>query len=124
MKKTLRVFPLLLSLLLLLGHQLVPHLHEAPVEEVCIGHAESADLGWLSLVFSLDQGAEHLEHFRQLSDSEEHLDLQQIALPAFTAVALALPPAFTSLSHHIPVRQPIACYFIARAHQLRGPPSC
>lgn len=118
------MFPLLLSLLLLLGHQLVPHLHEAPVEEVSIGKAESADLGWLSLVFSLDQGVEHLEHFRQLSNNEQQLNLQQIALPVFAAVALALPPAFTSLLHHIPVRQPLVCDFIARAHQLRGPPSC
>lgn len=124
MKKTLHVFPLLLSLLLLLGHQLVPHLHEAPAEEVSIGNSESANLGWLSLVFSLDQGAEHLEHFRQLSGSEQQPDLEQIALPAFIAVALALPTAFASLSPQFPVRPPSACDFIARAHQLRGPPSC
>ncbi len=124
MKKTLRVFPLLLSLLLLLGHQLVPHLHEAPVEEVSIGEPQSTDFGWLSLVFSLDQGAEHLEHFRQLSGNEFQPDLQQLSLPPFMSVVLPTVPAAEILPPFLPVRPNTAYDFIARAHQLRGPPSC
>lgn len=118
------MFPLLLSLLLLLGHQLVPHLHEAPVEEVSIGEPQSTQLGWLSLVFSLDQGAEHLEHYRQLSGNELQPDLQQLALPPFMALVLPAVPAVELTRPFLPVRLHTACDFIARAHQLRGPPSC
>lgn|GEM_PF-2040841 len=124
MKKTLRVFPILLSLLLLLGHQLVPHLHEDAADEMSFGRTESADFGWLSLVFGLDQGAEHLEHFRQLEGNELQPDLQNMAL--LPLMALVIPKPITRLqpASHIPFRLGTACGFIARAHQLRGPPSC
>jgi hypothetical protein len=123
-KKTLRVIPLLLSLLLLLGHQLVPHLHEAPVEEVSIGEPQSTQLGWLSLVFSLDQGAEHLEHYRQVSGNELQPDFHQLVLPPFMAMALLLPRAAKSAPPFFPFSLSTSSNFIARAHQLRGPPSC
>jgi hypothetical protein len=123
-KKTLRVLPLLLSLLLLLGHQLVPHLHEAPAEEVSIGAPQSSHLGWLSLVFSLDQGAEHLEHYRQMSGNELQPDLQELVLPSFIAMPLLLPQAAKSSPPFFPFSLSTSSNFIARAHQLRGPPSC
>lgn len=118
------MIPLLLSLLLLLGHQLVPHLHEAPVEEVSIGEPQSTQLGWLSLVFSLDQGAEHLEHYRQVSGNELQPDFHQLVLPPFMAMALLLPQAAKSAPPFFPFSLSTSSNFIARAHQLRGPPSC
>jgi hypothetical protein len=118
------VFPLLLSLLLLLGHQLVPHLHEAPVTEPSIGETETHDLGWIGLIFSLDQGAEHLEHYRQMQGNELQPDLQLLALP--TAVVPVLPalPWHCLQPLQADAHPPIPLDFIACAQLLRGPPSC
>lgn len=115
---------MLLSLLLLFGHQLVPHLHEAVADEMSIGKPESNKLGWLALVFSLDQGAEHLEHFRQISNEELAPDLAQWVLPVFALVYLDAPVFMAQQLPQIPPKLRLSLDFIAQAHQLRGPPSC
>lgn len=123
--RLLKTFCLVFALTLILGHQLVPHVH---------GHAtlhgdgffaaqHQAELPWWMQLFSLDQGAEHLEHFRQNRESaEEAFDLINMPLPFVQASLLFLAPCASVqivINEHPSL--PVSCGFAAQ-HGLRGPP--
>lgn len=123
--RLLKTFCLAFALLLVLGHQLVPHVHgHATLHADGLYAAQhQADLPWWMQLFSLDQGAEHLEHFRQNRESVgETADLFEMPLPLLPASILWLAP---TESKQITVTEhpllPVARGFAAQ-HGLRGPP--
>lgn len=122
----LKSFCLVFALLLVLGHQLVPHMHHQEVVHADGYHAMASHpaLPWWMELFSLDQGAEHLEHFRQNRESAaETADLLDIPPPLIPASILWLAP---KESVQIVVSEhpflPVARGFAAQ-HGLRGPPT-
>lgn len=123
--RLLKTFCLAFALLLVLGHQLVPHVHghAALHADGLYAAQHQADLPWWMQLFSLDQGAEHLEHFRQNRESaNETADVAYIPLPFLPASILWLAPAVG-----VPIAEanqpllPVARGFAAQ-HGLRGPP--
>jgi hypothetical protein len=123
--RLLKTFCLAFALLLVLGHQLVPHIHgHAAVHGDGLFAAQhQAELPWWMQLFSLDQGAEHLEHFRQNRESAaETADLLDIPLPLIPASILWLAPTVSiqAVCTERPLL-PVARGFAAQ-HGLRGPP--
>lgn len=111
-------------MLILLGHQMVPHAHGLETDESSISASENANTGWLGRVFSLDQGADHLEHFRPAAASESQPDLHVTVLP-HTILRVAInQPLLAVAAPLTPQVVPIPQIFIANAPLLRGPPSC
>lgn len=123
--RLLKTFSLAFSLLLVLGHQWVPHLHghAAWHGEGLYAVQHQADLPWWMQLFSLDQGAEHLEHFRQNRESAaETSDLVDMPLPVMPASILWLAPAESvQVFYTEHPLLPVARGF-AGQHGLRGPP--
>lgn len=115
---------MLFAMLLLLGHQLVPHVHEVPTAETSLSAPTITELGWLGKVFSLDQGADHLEHFRPNADTEASWDIQFVPAPQPFLDLLSGQSPLKSTTYLIPETVPIPQELIASAQSLRGPPSC
>ena len=114
---------MLFAMLLLLGHQLVPHAHDVPTAEASLTAPSTTELGWLGKVFSLDQGADHLEHFRPNADTEAAWDLQIVPCPQpFLDLLHGQSPLIINTCL-IPEVVPIPQERIASAQSLRGPPS-
>ncbi len=114
------------ALLLVLGHQLVPHIHghQGLHSPGLYATQHQPDLPWWMQLFSLDQGAEHLEHFRQNRESvAETADLLDMPLPMMSASIAWLAPA---INVQIPLTEhpllSVARGF-ATEHGLRGPPA-
>lgn len=124
--RLLKTFCLAFALLLVLGHQLVPHLHgHATLHADGLYAAQhQADLPWWMQLFSLDQGAEHLEHFRQNRESlGETADLFEVPLPLLPAAIVWVLPSerLVTIDTEHPTL-PVASGF-ASQHGLRGPPA-
>lgn len=121
----LRTFCLSFALLLVLGHQLVPHIHGHEITHADGYHAATNhdDSPWWMQLFSLDQGAEHLEHFRQNRESAtETADLLIAPAPLMPATLpwLLTPVVRQCVMPEAPVL-PVVHGF-AVEHGLRGPP--
>ncbi len=115
---------MLFAMLLLLGHQMVPHVHDLPASETSFSAPTTTELGWLGRVFSLDQGADHLEHFRPNADTEAAWDLQVVPCPQPFLGALSGLSPLQSVTYNIPEAVPLPKGPIASAQPLRGPPIC
>ena len=82
------------------------------------------EAGWLGKVFNLDQGADHLEHFRPAAESESQSDFLFTTLPHTISSWVINHFQVEEQAPLVPGTVPIPLILIANAHQLRGPPSC
>jgi hypothetical protein len=115
--KTAQVF-LMVSLLFLLGHQLVPHLHQHQPEKPGISMQQAGHSDWLSRIFGLDQGADHLEHFRLNTLKNVVSPAPDAAFLAVIVRQLLLPPAIQAKQQATSLPE----YLRSGPQQRRGPP--
>jgi len=115
---------LLTATFILLLHSFVPHQHHViaasqPTISACV-HTENSFLGFLSEVFHLDLGSDHLENFKPVHKADLALSVSIAAYIQDTEPLLT--ESIDDGNYYLPVFILQSHQFSTRQTPLRGPP--